>query len=123
MLQRMTVGRITVKRMTAVVLGLGAAAVLVGCSGQKLEDITPEVGVTEVSVEDNTFGPRVIEVPAGTEVTWTWEGNNDHNVVGDDFESEVMKDGTFQHTFDEARRYEYACTLHGNMTAAVEVVE
>src|SRR5688572_4761653 len=53
----------------------------------------PVVGVTEVAVSDNSFGPESVQVPAGTTITWTWNGKEQHNVVGDDFESPVQTEG------------------------------
>ncbi len=107
----------------AVALAVLTLGVLAACSSQPLEEIEPEVGVTDISVEDNRFGPRVVQVTPGAEVTWTWEGGDRHNVVGDGFQSELMRDGTFTHTFTEPGWYRYLCTLHAGMTGAVSVVE
>lgn len=105
------------------IVALLAAGILAGCGGQALADIPPEVGVDQVAVQDDEFAPRVIQVTQGTEVTWTWEGNRRHNVVGEGFQSELMTEGTFQHTFETPGSYRYLCTLHGGMTGAVIVTE
>lgn len=86
-------------------VGFGLLAALVvgvvgACGGESLSDITPEIGVDRVAVEDNRFGPRVIQVSRGTAVTWTWEGDRDHNVVGEGFQSDLQSEGTFTHTFE-----------------------
>ncbi len=81
----------------------------------------PVAGVTEVAVRDDFFVPAAIEVPAGTTVTWQWEGNNQHNVVGDGFESPVQDQGEFAYTFSEPGTYDYRCTLHGGMNGEVLV--
>ncbi len=65
----------------------------------------------------------MIEVRAGTTVTWRWDGDHPHNVVGDDFESEIQTEGTFAHAFAALGRYDYRCTLHGGMRGAVVVTE
>jgi plastocyanin len=83
----------------------------------------PVAGVTEVAVRDNDFAPEAIEVPAGTTVTWRWEGDNRHNVVGDGFESPVQAEGVFAHTFAAPGTYEYECTLHPFMRGEVVVTE
>src|SRR5262245_54020579 len=83
----------------------------------------PVVGVTEVAVRDNSFRPDAIQVPIGTTVTWRWEGDADHNVVGDGFESPVQDEGTFSHTFTEPGNYDYRCTLHPFMDGEVVVTE
>jgi plastocyanin len=102
---------------------LGAAGVLAGCGGGIADDAEPVRGVTEVSVVDNDFEPQVIEVPAGTTVTWRFEGGTQHNVSGEGFRSDTMKDGEFQHTFDAPGQYDYLCTLHAGMEGRVLVVE
>lgn len=103
--------------LTVVVLGG-----LVACNGgANRGPATTVTGVSEVAVQDNYFDAQSISVPAGTTVTWTWQGNNDHNVVGDGFESTVQTEGTFSYTFDEPGTYRYECTLHGGMTVEVIV--
>jgi len=101
------------------VLGVLAAFVL-ACGGASLES-SPAVATDQVAVKDNKFDARVIEVPAGTTVTWTWEGKHDHNVVGDGWESDKQKEGTFQRAFEAPGTYDYRCTLHGGMTGRVIV--
>jgi plastocyanin len=64
-----------------------------------------------------------VEVPAGTEVTWTWDGDNRHNVTGEPFSSDTQSEGTFSHTFDDAGTYTYRCTLHPGMEGAVVVTD
>ncbi len=81
----------------------------------------PAIGVTEVAVRDNVFAPGAIEVAAGTTVTWFWEGDNQHNVVGDDFESPVQNQGELAYTFTAPGTYDYRCTLHGGMNGEVVV--
>ena len=81
----------------------------------------PVAGVTEVSVRDNDFAPDAIEVPVGTTVTWHWEGDDPHNVVGDDFESPVQEDGRFTYTFSAPGTHDYRCTLHPSMRGEVVV--
>lgn len=83
----------------------------------------PVSGVTEVAVRDDFFSPAAIEVPAGTTVTWTWEGQHPHNVVGDGFESPVQTAGTFARTFDDPGSHDYECTLHFGMRGRVVVTE
>lgn len=108
-------------------LGLVAAA----CSGSATEptatDDTSGAGAVAtdptVSVSDNEFTPTELTVEAGTTVAWNWDGNAQHNVVGEGFESEIQADGTFQHRFDAPGTYTYVCTLHPGMDATVTVVE
>lgn len=100
---------------------LVAATLLAACSS--LDETPPAVGVTDVEVRDNSFSSRVIEVAAGSEITWTWTGDGDHNVVGDGWSSEVRNEGTFAHRFEQPGTYDYMCTLHGGMDGRVIATE
>ena len=111
------------KTLFLLVLSVVALGLLAGCAGGGIAEETPAVkGVTEVVVKDMKFTPRVIEVPAGTTVTWRFQdGDTPHDVKGDGFESEVMRSGTFTHTFTTPGTYDYRCTLHRQMTGRVIV--
>lgn len=76
-----------------------------------------------VTVEDMAFAPEMLTVEAGDTVTWVFNDGAAvaHDVAGDEFESEVMSEGTFSHRFEEPGTYDYVCTLHPNMTGSVEV--
>ncbi len=100
-----------------IVLG-GAVALIIR---DQLEPGPAVAGVTEVAVRDNEFAPAAIEVPAGTNVTWQWDGEVDHNVVGDGFESPVQTEGTFSQSFPEPGTYAYECKLHFFMRGEVVV--
>ena len=96
--------------------------VLGACGGDDDDDAaSAEPGV--VRVVDNKFEPKTTEVAVGDTVTWRFEGNSAHNVNADEFQSDLMKDGTFEHTFDEAGEYDYVCTVHPGMSGTVEVTE
>lgn len=89
-----------------------------------LEDLTGRTAV-RIDVPDNSFTPRDVEVDAGTEVTWSNIGRNEHNVVPDEdgaFEGVDTADfqpGTsYSTTFDEPGTYGYHCTIHGAPGAA-----
>jgi plastocyanin len=100
------------------VAGLGLS---IAC-GTDLSAATPVTDVTEVVVKDMKFSPAVIEVPAGTTVTWRFQDSDTpHDVKGDGFQSEVMREGTFTHTFSTPGTYDYRCTLHGQMKGRVIV--
>jgi plastocyanin len=112
-------------------LALATAACGGGSDGG--EPTTPAVSSDSVSAFDNRFEPERIRIVAGTEVTWTNEGRNDHNIVPVDDESwGVDPDGfapgdVYRYTFEQPGIYEYFCSLHGSpdagMTGAVEVTE
>ena len=84
----------------------------------------PVVGVDDVVIHGNAYQPPVIEVSPGTTVTWTFDdGGVEHNVVGDQWQSDVQPSGTYQHTFDQPGSYPYTCTIHIGMDGRVEVVD
>ena len=92
----------------------------------------PQIGVTEVRVvahpgQNHFFDPPVIQVRVGNTVTWHFEDTDDgesvpHDVVGEEFASPILSEGTFSHTFTEVGSYPYTCTLHPLMNGRVEVV-
>jgi len=108
------------------VLAVGAVT-LAACDqggGTAAADVGPPTPGDTVRVLDNEFDADHLEVGVGDTVTWSWEGNAPHDVVGDDFGSEVLRSGdTFTHTFEQAGTFDYECTLHRGMTGRVTVAE
>ncbi len=111
------------KKLLLLAVAAVSLALFAACSDDEdLASVAPSTGVTEVVVKDMRYTPQVIEVPVGTTVTWTFaDGNTPHDVKGDGFQSEVMRSGTFRHTFDTPGTYDYRCTLHSQMTGRVIV--
>jgi plastocyanin len=102
------------------------AVLLAGCaSGQAGEPPTGAAakGVNEVVAKDVKFTPPIIEVPAGTAVTWKFQDRGvPHDVKGDGFNSgKPRSSGSFTHTFATPGSYDYVCTLHQQMTGRVVV--
>jgi plastocyanin len=104
---------------------LAALALAAGCSGGDEEaTATSLVEGVEVRVSsiDNTFRPETLEVAAGTEVRWTNDGRNEHNVLpveGDEWgvAVESFEPGDeYVHRFTEPGTYAYYCSLHGTTT-------
>ena len=78
----------------------------------------------EVKIDNFTFSPATITVPAGTQVTWTNHDDIPHNVVADDtsFKSKTLDtDEKFSYTFTKPGTYSYLCTIHPKMTGKVVV--
>jgi plastocyanin len=105
------------------ILAALALLTLAACqTSPSLAEVEPVVGADRVEMHDNAFEPPVIQIPAGTTVTWAFtDGSIQHNVVAEDFESEVKSDGTFTHTFTDPGTHDYRCTLHPGMTGRVIV--
>lgn len=109
------------RRLLPALAAVAAAALIAACGENSATDATPVTGVDTVRVRDNTFTPPAVQVPAGTTVTWRFEGSALHDVKGDGFESERMTKGMFTHTFATTGTYPYRCTIHGGMTGRVIV--
>lgn len=89
-----------------------------------------------VTIQGNSYYPKVIEVPVGTTVEWTnedvftfFEGEfaGIHNVVGiqgpEPFASSMLGHAErFSYTFKKAGEYSYMCTPHPYMKGIVRVV-
>lgn len=105
------------------------AVLLAGCgtSPEASSEVPDDVGAPttdpSVSVQDNIFVDEEIVVEVGTTVAWQFDGQAPHDVVGDDFASEVLTEGVFTHTFTEPGTYPYTCRLHGGMDGVVYVVD
>lgn len=99
---------------------LPLVAVLAACGGDDDDAASSESGV--VIVDDNTFKPKTVEVGVGDTVTWRFEGQSAHNVTFEDDEaSDLVKEGEYERTFDEAGSFDYVCTVHPGMTGSVKV--
>lgn len=85
-----------------------------------------------VQTLDNSFRPEVVEIAVGTEVVWTNDGRNDHDVTPSDATPSEVADGTtawgvtsadfepgaeYRHVFDAPGEYPYYCSIHGTPDA------
>jgi plastocyanin len=81
----------------------------------------PEVAV---KIDNFSFSPASIMVPAGTTVRWTNRDDIPHTVVADDkaFKSKALDtDEDFTYTFTKPGTYSYFCSIHPKMVAKVVV--
>ncbi len=103
---------------------VGLLVALGGCSDAT--DPTPEpVTTAAVRVIDNRFDPGANRVDPNKTVTWTWNGNNQHNVTFDDSSignSATLAYGTFSKSFGTDGEYTYYCTIHGRTVMSGAVV-
>jgi plastocyanin len=77
-----------------------------------------------VKIDNFSFNPPTVTVPAGTTVTWTNSDDIPHTVVSDEkvFKSKVLDtDEKFSYTFTKAGTYSYFCSIHPKMTAKIVV--
>jgi len=87
-------------------------------------DSSPKGSVSEVKIDNFSFGPNVMTVPSGTTITWTNRDDIPHTVVSSDgaFKSKVLDtDEKFSFTFSQPGTYEYYCSIHPKMTGKVVV--
>jgi plastocyanin len=78
----------------------------------------------EVKIDNFSFGPTVLTIPAGATVTWTNHDDIPHTVVSNDgvFKSKVLDtDEKFSYTFTKPGTFPYFCSIHPKMTGKVVV--
>ena len=81
-------------------------------------------GPVEVKIDNFSFSPATISVPAGTTVRWTNHDDIPHTVVEDkeNFKSKTLDtDEQFSYTFTKPGTYSYFCSIHPKMTGKVVV--
>lgn len=84
----------------------------------------PSAATAEVKIDNFSFGPETLTVPAGTTVTWTNRDDIPHTIVSTDgvFKSKVRDtDEKFSYTFATAGTYPYYCSVHPKMTGKIVV--
>jgi plastocyanin len=116
-------------RRSVSIAGLAAALVL-GTLGfgtsQKtyVASAQEKMSMMEVKIDNFSFGPATLTVPAGTTVTWTNRDDIPHTVVSTDgvFKSKVLDtDDKFSYTFSKTGTYPYFCSIHPKMTGKIVV--
>ena len=79
----------------------------------------------QITIDNFSFAPATLTVPAGTEVTWVNHDDIPHTVVSEDkatFTSRALDtDEKFSFTFSKPGTYTYFCSIHPKMTAQVIV--
>lgn len=78
----------------------------------------------EVKIDNFTFTPPTLTIPAGTTVTWTNHDDIPHTVVSDDksMKSKALDtDDKFSFSFSKPGTYPYFCSLHPKMKGVIVV--
>ena len=107
--------------LVVLVVGLLAPALVPGMGPARAQ-----VGEAAVDIVDFAFEPATLEIPVGTTVTWTNQGQAPHTATAEDgsFDSGPLDPGgTFSHTFEEPGTYAYFCGIHPDMRATIVVTE
>ena len=111
------------------IVGLAAAVmagvVLLSAGSPNVRATTQQATTTgEVKIDNFSFGPGTLTVPAGTTVTWTNRDDIPHTAVSTDgaFKSKVMDtDEKFSYTFAKPGTFPYFCSIHPKMIGKVVV--
>ena len=116
-----------------ILAGFLAVGVLVSARGQnpagtqgssvQVSDKSEMAG-NEVNIDNFSFTPQTLTVPAGATVKWTNKDDVPHTVVetNQKFKSKALDtDESFSFTFTDPGTYEYFCSVHPKMVAKVIV--
>jgi plastocyanin len=83
------------------------------------------VATDRIAISNFAYGPTTATVKVGTTVTWTNQDTDPHTVTsqnGGPLASPTLQKGdTYRFTFTAPGRFEYLCTIHPFMVAAVVV--
>lgn len=116
------------KRKTWIIgMAILLAALVVGARPASTFAATPDdksASEAGVKIDNFSFSPATITVPAGTTVRWTNRDDIPHTVVSDEktFKSKALDtDEQFTYTFTKAGTYSYFCSVHPKMTGKVVV--
>ena len=79
-----------------------------------------------IAIGNFTFSPANIEVPVGTQLTWSNEDDVPHTIVSTDGSPPIKSppldtDQKFTTIFEKPGTYRYFCSLHPHMTGTVVV--
>jgi amicyanin len=100
-----------------------ALLLVTGSSRVKAND-QPSATTAGVKIDNFSFEPGTLTVPAGTTVTWTNRDDIPHTVVSTEgaFKSKVLDtDEKYSFTFTKAGTFPYFCSIHPKMTGKVVV--
>ena len=106
-----------------VALPLALAAVLILHPTRAKSDDT-KASPAEVRVDNFSFGPDTLTVPANSTVTWVNKDDVPHVIASNDglFKSKALDtDDKYSYTFAKAGTYSYYCSIHPKMVGKVVV--
>src|SRR5438874_6133563 len=78
----------------------------------------------QVNVDNFSFGPGTLIVPANSTVTWVNKDDVPHEIASNDglFKSKALDtDDKYSYTFSKAGSYSYYCSIHPKMIGKVVV--
>jgi plastocyanin len=118
---KMNAGKIVAGAVCVMAMMLGVSAGSPAGQAPQKPAGTPQM----VKIDNFTFAPGAVTVPAGTTVQWVNRDDIPHTVVSDDkttFKSKALDtDDNFSYTFSKPGTYPYFCSIHPKMTGKVVV--
>ena len=108
--------------LTSLALLSMAAFLLLARSEAQAQDSNAQP--MQVKIDNFTFGPDALSVPAGSTVTWVNKDDIPHTVVAKDgtFKSRALDtDQSFSFKFEKKGTYSYFCSVHPKMVGKVVV--
>jgi plastocyanin len=117
------------QRRTISIIGTAAAVLLLILASGRLATRPVAAGqdpssTNVVAIDNFTFTPTELTIPAGTQVTWINKDDVPHTVVSVDhkFKSRALDtDEKFSFMFRTPGTYEYFCSVHPKMTGTINV--
>jgi plastocyanin len=75
-----------------------------------------------MSIVDFAYLPQEVRIRVGQTVTWTNDGRELHDVIGDDwFSGPIEPTRQYPYTFGFEGRFEFRCTVWRDMRGAIVV--
>jgi plastocyanin len=112
-------------RTKLAIIGLALWGFVFVASPRKSSAADNASSTVPIKIDNFSFTPQTVTVPAGTEVTWTNQDDIPHTVVSEDkttFKSHALDtDEKFSFTFTKPGTYTYFCSIHPKMTAHIVV--
>jgi plastocyanin len=114
--------------LALLVFGLVAGVIVAAAAhAPQANSASKASAATEIKIDNFSFAPVKVTIPAGTTVKWTNRDDIPHTVVSEDhatFKSQVLDTNQeFTHTFSKPGTYRYFCSLHPRMEAEIVVGE
>jgi plastocyanin len=105
--------------------GVALGALLLTACSSSADGGSDSVVDGAVTIVNFSFSPAGTEISVGDTVTWTNDpASVGHTTTSDDGlwnSSLIMAGNTFEHTFTEAGRFTYFCSIHPSMKASITV--
>lgn len=111
------------KKLMVLAIALASLFGFTACSS----DSGSDAPAATVRVENMSYTPASVTIKKGETVEWIFDDNGlPHDVVestDEMFESELLTEGSYSYTFEEAGTFDYHCTPHPMMLGKVVVEE